>query len=84
MQVIHVGENPPGDVEHLAPGRGDVDDALAVAHKNCHPEFVLQRADLFGDPRLGGEQGLGRVGHIQPVALHLDDVAQLLEVHGCL
>ena len=47
----------------------------------CDPELVLERADLLGDPGLGGVQGLGGLGDVQAAAGDFGEAAQLLELH---
>ena len=56
-------------------GLGDVHHALAVAHQDLHAQLVLELADLLADPGLGGMQGFGGLGQVQPALGDLAEVA---------
>ena len=51
---------------------------FAAASKYFQSQFVLQKADLFGNTGLRGEKALGRCRHIEVMMSDLPDVTQLL------
>jgi hypothetical protein len=83
-QVLGLGEDALGDRHHRLARLGDRHQALAVADEYLDAELVLERADLLGHPRLGGMQGLGRLGDVEPAAGHLGEAAELLQLHMLL
>jgi hypothetical protein len=73
-QVVRLGEDALRDRHHGFAGLGDLDQPLAVAHEHLHPELVLERADLLGNPGLRGMQRFRGLGHVQPAASDLGEV----------
>ena len=56
--------------------------ALAVARKDIHAQFLLQLDDGLGHPGLRGEQRLGGFREVEIAADRFLDKAELMEVHG--
>ena len=78
LEVGGFGEQPLGDRQHRPSGLGHPDQALAIANEDLDPQFVLQRLDLLADSGLGGEERLGRRGHVQVAARDFGHIAELL------
>lgn len=63
---------------------GQAEQALALAHEQLDAEFGFQVLDVLADARLGGEQGIGRLGQVEIVPDGFADDAKLLDIHGGL
>ena len=81
--VLGIAQNAFGNFEHRPAGLGDRRQAFAAALEDGHPEFVFEQPDLLGDPRLRGIKRLRGFGDIETTARHFDEIAELLEFHGC-
>ena len=57
------------------------DNALAVAHQDFDPEFLLQQLDLLADSRLRGMQRVGRFCEIQTLPDGFAHIPELLKIH---
>jgi hypothetical protein len=80
VQVVHLGQDAVGVLEHEPPLRRDLDPARGAA-EDLDAELELEPADLLGDRGLGEVQLLARLGE-GPVAGHGGDAAQVTELHG--
>jgi len=81
FEVLRLQQNHFRNAQHFLARRGDIDHALAVAHKNLHAQFVFQEPDLFGNARLRGVEFFRRLGDIQPLFGDFDQITQLLQFH---
>ena len=81
VQVVDVVQDPLRDLDHLAAGIGQADDAIPLALEDLEAELRLEQLDLLAHPRLRGVQRVRRGRDVIAVAVHFDDVFQLPELH---
>ena len=81
LEVPGFTQDGAGDVQYLSARLADGHHALAVADEHLHAQFVLEQPDLLGNARLRGVQFFGGFGHVQSLAGHFDQIAQLLQFH---
>jgi hypothetical protein len=78
--LLDVGQHPPGALDDVGADRGQHDLARRPFHQ-CHPQFVLQLADLRGQGGLADVAGIRGPAEMAQVSQG-DQVAQVSQVHG--
>lgn len=81
LDVVGQPQHLAGQLDDGLPRRGHPGQVLAAAGEDFHAQLVLEQTNLLGDPRLRGKQALRRGRHIEVVARHFPDIAQLLKFH---
>jgi len=74
-KVVYFLQNARRDHQNLFTRLGNVHEPLAMADEDLHGKLLLQLANLFRHTRLGCKQGLRRLGHVETMPGHLENIA---------
>jgi len=82
FQVVDLLHDPFGRQQDLLPGRGQSEDAFALAREDRNAEFAFELDDRLRHARLRRMQRARGRGDVEFVTRRLAQEAELLQIHG--